>query len=291
MNVYDIVTEKICTALASGVAPWHKPWVGGPAGAPRNLISQRAYSGVNTLLLGLSGYSNPDWLTYKQATGLGGNVRKGEKSTVIVFFTQFGPTPKAGAATADPQTRAAMLRYYNVFNVEQCDGLPSPAAAAAVTSHHEPIDVAEAIAAGYVDGPTVDRFGTSAWYRPSSDHVSVPSLHAHINPAAFYSTLFHELAHSTGHSSRLDRAGITETAHFGTATYSKEELVAEIAAAFLCSTAGLDCTIPQSASYCAAWLKVLKGDSRMIISAASQASKAANRILGPQDALESFHAS
>jgi|TARA_R110000824_G_C15195934_1_gene675263 antirestriction protein ArdC len=277
MSVYDIVTEKICAELERGVVPWQKPWVGGDQ-APANLISKRAYTGINPLLLSLSGYSSPYWLTYKQAAELGGTVRKGEKSSLVVFYAKLQSKTRT-LENGDPDT-FAMLRYYNLFNVTQCDGIEGHIPAVP-TRTIEPLDAAEAILEGYADKPAIDDHVSAAWYRPSLDLIGIPPRDTFTSADGYYSTLFHECIHSTGHVSRLDRQAVTGgKANHGSETYSREELIAELGAAFLCADAGIENTIPQSAAYCASWLKALKGDSKLIISAASGASKAARYITG-----------
>lgn len=273
MNIYDTITNRIIDQLERGVAPWTQPWRGGASGAPANFVSQRNYSGINTLLLGLSGYTSRYWLTYRQAVALGGHVRKGETGTPIVFVSAFDSKTET-KRDGTPQ-RVAFLKTYSVFNVTQCDGVDT--AADVPVTPVAPVEAAEAIAAGY-DGPSRDLHADRAYYRPATDHVAVPALDRYAKAASYYNTLFHELIHSTGHASRLSRAAVVDVQHFGNALYSREELVAEVGAAFLCATAGLE-TVAASASYCQSWLTVLKADNRLIVSAASQASAAANYIL------------
>jgi len=276
MTVYEIVTGKICAELERGVVPWRKPWVGGDQ-APANLISKRAYTGINPLLLSLSGYSSPYWLTYKQAAELGGTVRKGEKSSLVVFYAKLQSKTRT-LENGDPDT-FAMLRYYNLFNVTQCDGINGHIPVVP-TRMIEPLTAAEAIIDGYRDKPSIDDHVSAAWYRPSLDLIGMPPRDTFTSADGYYSTLFHECIHSTGHASRLDRVGVSKEQKRGSETYSKEELIAELGAAFLCADAGIENTIPQSAAYCASWLKALKGDSKLIVSAASGASKAARYITG-----------
>jgi antirestriction protein ArdC len=277
MTVYDIITNQIIDQLQAGVAPWRKPWACAAAGAPANFVTKRPYSGINTLLLGMSAYASPYWLTYKQAAALGGNVRKGEKGTAIVFW-------KIGERqTADGDTeKSFVLRYYTVFNIAQCDNLPD-AAPVDAPREVQGIPAAEAIWQGYRDRPTLSTAGTAAFYNPAADSITLPAPASFTTDENFWATLFHEAAHSTGHSSRLDRL---KPATFGSETYGKEELVAELAAAFLCADAGIVNTLPQSASYLQGWITALKGDSRLLITAAAAAQRAAHYITGkaPQQA-------
>jgi antirestriction protein ArdC len=275
-TVYDIVTDKICAELEKGVAPWNKPWIGGES-APANLLTRRPYTGINPLLLSISGYTSPYWLTYKQAATLGGNVRKGEKSATVVFFSKIKSKTKT-LPNGEPDT-FAMLRYYHLFNVAQCDGI-SEHVPVPVKNEIPPLAAAETVVAGFAGRPTIVT-ESAAWYHPGRDVVGMPPKETFISAEGYYSTLFHELVHSTGHESRLGRHDKKTTkAAFGSETYSKEELVAEIGAAFLCADAGIDNTIPQSAAYCQSWLNALKNDTRLIVSAASHAGKAARHITG-----------
>ncbi len=278
-DVYQIVTEQIIEMLKQGTVPWRKPWTtGGPEYAPRNLISNKAYTGINVFLLGtMSPYDSPYWLTYKQATALGGTVHKGEKSSICVFWKQYD---KEDLAEPEGKKTIRVLRYYRVFNVEQCDGITAPELQKPDTFNSDPIEAAEAIQLAMPNRPLVQYGGNSAFYRPSTDSVNVPERNRFEKPEEFYSTLFHELAHSTGHESRLNRPGITEPHRFGSENYSKEELVAEMAAAFLCAHCGIEtATIENSAAYIQGWIRALSGDHRLAVTAASAAQKAANYIL------------
>jgi antirestriction protein ArdC len=271
-TVYQIITEQILKQLEAGVAPWHKPWA---TELPENLVSGRAYRGINVFLLASQGYGSPYWLTYKQATERGGHVRRGEHGTKVVFWK----FDKYEAEDADGQTverTSAILRYYTVFNAEQCEAVPAPAPARVVN----PIEECERIVAGMPNPPA---FGQSdkAWYRPATDTVGMPARGSFESGEAYYSTLFHELTHSTGHPKRIGREGIERLNTFGSESYSKEELVAEMGAAMLAGVAGIERrTLANSAAYLKSWIDVLKADSRMVVFAASQAQKAADYILG-----------
>jgi|TARA_R110000787_G_scaffold39484_5_gene98912 antirestriction protein ArdC len=276
-TVYDIVTAKICDELEKGTVPWQRPWVGGGQ-MPANLITKRPYSGINPLLLSLSGYASPFWLTYKQAAAAGGQVRKGEKSTLVVFYAKLESKTRTKKDEA-PET-FSILRYYNLFNIGQCDNLDALVPVLA-ENDTPPIEAAESIVAGYSDKPTIDGNAGAAWYSPNLDLLGMPARETFTSADGYYSTLFHECIHSTGHVSRLDRKGVgTKAVGYGSATYSKEELIAELGAAFLCAEAGIENTIEQSAAYCASWLQALRGDSKLIVSAASGAGRAARYITG-----------
>lgn len=271
-SVYQIITEQIIQQLEQGVAPWRRPW---NVAHPANLVSKRNYRGINVLLLAIRGYGSPYWLTYKQAAVLGGNVRRGEHGTKVVFWKR----DKYETETPDGETverTSAICRYYTLFNVEQCDGIKSPQPSRAVN----PIAECEQIIATMPHAPGFVQ-DARAWYRPSTDTVGMPARDAFDTGEVYYSTYFHELTHSTGHASRLGREGIEKLEQFGSESYSKEELVAEIGAAMLCGVAGIaPQTVSGSASYLQSWLRVLKADSRIVISAASAAQKAADYILG-----------
>lgn len=278
-TVYEMVNERILSALESGVAPWRRPW--SAIGGARNLHSGKAYRGVNALLLGLSPYSSPWWLTYKQAADLGGNVRKGEKSDVAVFWKiSHVKDEETGKVRSIP-----MLRYFRVFNLEQCDGVRIPKGRDVETyrgvTDADRIAAAECVVAGYV-GPTISHGGDAAYYRPATDSVQMPELETFETVHRYYSTLFHELGHSTGHDSRLDRFGGQYAVHrFGSAEYGREELVAEMTAAYLCGETGiLPDTADQSAAYLDSWRRAIKADVRAVVVAAGAAQKAADLILG-----------
>jgi antirestriction protein ArdC len=276
-SVYEIVTRQILAELEKGVVPWRKPWRTLP---PANLISKKQYRGINTFLLALAGYGSQYWLTYRQAQALGGNVRRGERGTKIVFWK----FDKYETETADGETEnrtSAFLRYYTVFNLEQTEGLKALLALPPA----RPIESAETIIAGMPNAPAYER-GFLACYTPSTDTVTMPSPTAFHSQAEYYSTMFHELVHSTGHAKRLTREGFDRPQQFGSESYSREELVAEMGSAMLCGVAGIEqATLANSAAYLKSWIARLKSDSRLIISAASAAQKAADYIRGesPED--------
>src|SRR6201987_1671271 len=252
-SVYEIVTERILAELENGQVPWRKPWRTLP---PANLVSKKPYRGINTFLLALAGYGSQYWLTYRQAQALGGNVRKGEHGTKIVFWK----FDKYETETADGETeerKSAFPPYYTVFNLEQTEGLKALLALPPA----QPIESAEAIVSGMPNPPAFDQ-GFRASYAPFTDTVTMPSRTAFDSQAEYYSTLFHELTHSTGHAKRLSREGFDKPSHFGSESYSKEELVAEMGSAFLCGMSGIEReTIPNSAAYLKGWMQRLKADN------------------------------
>lgn len=287
-DLYQTVTDQIVELLEAGTAPWKSSVLGTPIGRPMSLTTGRPYRGVNVFLLAMAGlaggHGSAYWVTYKQAKALGGQVRKGEKGTLVVFWKTLGDDeidPKTGR----PEKRF-VLRYYRVWNAGQCDGLTPPDAGSQPEPvQHDPIDAADAVLAGFAapEGPSV-RHGEfpAASYAPAVDEVRMPFTGRYADMPSFYCDCFHELGHSTGHKSRLDRWGDAGPAtSFRSDSYSREELVAEMTAAFLCGHCGVSpSTIESSASYLAGWVERLKGDKRLVIAAAGQAQKAADLILG-----------
>jgi antirestriction protein ArdC len=275
ISVYDIVTEQIIQQLESGVAPWRKPWHTSP---PVNLISKKPYRGINVFLLAFAGYGSQYWLTYHQAQALRGNIRRGEHGTKIVFWKC--KTRETESADGEIEERkSAFLRYYTVFNLEQTEGLK----ALLTLPPALPIQSAEEIVKVMPNPPAFEQDSRAA-YIPSSDTVTMPSRTAFQSQAEYYSTLFHELVHSTGHAKRLGREGIEKIQPFGSEDYSKEELVAEMGSAMLCGAAGIEqATIGNSAAYLRSWINRLKADSRLVISAARAAQEAADYIRGESE--------
>lgn len=278
---YEKVTNALIESLQSGVAPWRKPWTGT---VPMNGETHRPYRGINTLVLGCAPFADPRWLTWNAIQRLGGKVRKGERSRPIVFWKFWEVHDESTGEIID---RVPILRYYSVFNVEQTDGLRlTPLSDLIPTANHSPIAAAEAIVANMTQRPMIQHGQQGAYYAPLLDKVGMPDRERFGRIEAYYSTLYHELAHSTGHSSRLNRDEVVKATRFGGEDYSREELVAEFTAAFLCNHAGIDSTREQSAAYLGSWLKALRNDVRMAVWAAGRAQKAADYILGlnPDDA-------
>jgi len=282
-DAYEIVTNKLIDALEQGTVPWDKPWKDRAGNGPMSMSTKRAYRGINVWILSvesmLKGYTSPYWLTFKQAQALGGSVRKGEKGTQIVLWKRFRKEVEENGAKVEKSF--AMLRYFTVFNVEQCDDVEAPAAAEEIEDH-DPIEAAEKIVSDWTSRPSIQHGGNRACYMPAFDIVQMPERGQFDAAESYYNVLFHELAHSTGHESRLKRKSLIHPAPFGSEDYSHEELVAEFAAAFLTGEAGIEVPVTRSASYLANWLKVLKNDRKMLVSAAAQAQKAADLVLGVQ---------
>lgn len=283
MNNTDIakqITEKFIAAIEAGTAPWQKSWTG-EAGAPCNFITKRPYRGINALLLSMMPYSSPFWMTFNQAKAKGGSVRKGEKSTMVVFWKIIEKDQK----DSDEKKKIFFLRYYRVFNLEQIDGIEVPALPES-KSAAEKIEICEKMLA--TDRIASIRFGGgSAFYNPKLDYIQLPTLDQFASAEQFYCVAFHEAVHSTGHKSRLDREELVGIAASNRESYSKEELTAELGASFLCNAAGIlnDVVFDNSASYLAGWLKMLKADPNLILSAASKAQRASDYILGASASL------
>ncbi|MEX1098005.1 MAG: zincin-like metallopeptidase domain-containing protein [Planctomycetales bacterium] len=280
-DIYEGITARVVQQLEAGTVPWRKPWSGGPSGHPRNLASQRPYRGVNVFLLGCSPFELPFWLSFRQARALGGHVRRGEKATLIVFWRWL---EREDGETGELR-RFPLLRQFSVFNVEQCELPPGtvPSLPDVSPREFEAIDACERIVAGMPDPPTILHGGAEALYRPATDTVRVPEPERFDSAETYHATMFHELVHATGHSSRLNRPEVTGDIRFGTRDYSREELVAEMGAAFLCGHAGIDnAVIESSAAYIAGWLTRLRGDKRLVVHAAAAAQKAADYVLGRQ---------
>jgi antirestriction protein ArdC len=285
------VTAKVLEALEGGTIPWEKPWR--TAGLlPTSATTGKVYRGINVWLLSMesaiAGYDSPYWLTYNQAKALGGNVRKGEKGTLVVLWKRIKVTDKDAEEEGAKKT-IAMLRHYTVFNLNQTENVTLPPRFDLPEFEPvEPGDAVEAVLAGYTDGPTIThRTGISAHYTPDTDEVTLPALDQFNDEVGYSSTLLHELTHSTGHASRLNRFERNgEPQHFGSERYAREELVAEMGAAMVAALAGTDHRIEQSAAYVENWLGALKDDKSLVITAAQQAQRAVDRILGTNPEVE-----
>jgi antirestriction protein ArdC len=249
-----------------------------------SLATLKPYRGINVLLLASQGYASPHWITYQQAVRLGGYVRKGENSTLVTFWKR-SPYTRRNDETGEDETRQGfILRYYRVFNLSQTGGIAENLGLSLAGSPRTPdIEKAQAIVQKMPHAPRFEQ-SNAAWYRPLTDTVGMPDRMLFTSAEEYYSTLFHELIHSTGHPSRVGREGIENVHSFASESYSKEELVAELGAAFLCGTVGISpATVSNSASYLQSWISRLRGDLRLIVSAASQAQNAADLILGSQN--------
>ena len=280
--IYQMVTDKIVQALEEGTVPWHRPWrVEG--GVHMNLKSKRPYRGGNQFVLDIvamtEGYTSPYWLTYKQAEEMGGQVRKGEKSTFVYFFKPIKITTDEKDKEGNKVVKTIpLLRYYRVFNAEQVDGieekLPKPDEK---EREFKPIEICERMLKGMPNPPKLSHGGDRAVYSPDKDAIRLPGRKQFDSPEAYYLTSFHEHAHSTGHKKRLGRVKSWTT--FGSDPYAKEELVAEMASAMLASLAGVEIKVEQTAAYIQSWIKRFKEDKKLLVSAGAQAQRACDYIL------------
>ena len=278
-SVYEMVTERIIEQLEQGVIPWEKPWTGIRSGA-YNRISKKSYSLLNQMLLKHKG----EYATFKQWQDLGGHVRKGEKSEIVVFW-KIQPIEEEMEDGTKEVKQIPLLRYFNVFHISQVDGV-EPLSKDAL-NEIEPIEKAESILYSYwtKENITVEHVaGDKAYYSPSLDMIHLPLFEQFISANEYYSTAFHESIHSTMKESRCDRAEDRKgkLVAFGSNDYSKEELVAEIGSASLMNIIGIETnkSFRNSSAYIQNWLSVLKNDVKFIVSASSKAEKAVDYILG-----------
>ena len=273
MDTYAEVTARIIDQMENGVIPWEKPWVA--SGKAISHATGKPYSLLNQLMLSRPG----EYLTFKQCQQAGGKVKKGEKTSMVVFWKWIEQEDEE----THEKKEVPFLRYYNVFHIDQCEGITAKHTTEAVfPDGAEVLEAAQEIVYDYLGRTGVKLShteGDQAFYRPATDEVVLPIRKQFVSTAEYYSTVFHELTHSTGHPARLNR--LARPSFFGTEDYSKEELVAEIGAAALVNHVGLETgsSIRNSAAYIQNWLKVLKDDKRFIVSAAGRAEKAVNLIL------------
>lgn len=282
-NLYDEITAKIINELEQGRLPWVQPWgtaAKAPLAMPRNAATARQYSGINILILWGTvvqyGYPTQHWLTFRQALSLGGNVRKGERGTTVVYADRCTPEDEKRRAreTGEEAGSIPFLKRFTVFNTAQCEGLPEDVAIEAPPPPPHMIEPrVEALI--WATGIDFRIGGNQAFYVPAHDYVQVPPPQAYFEPIDWHRTALHELGHATGHASRLGR---DMSGRFGTRKYAFEELVAEMNAAFCCASLGVVPTV-RHADYIGSWLEVLREDNRAIVRAASQASKAADWLL------------
>ena len=294
-NVYEIITNVIVERVQeTGILPWKCPWImeqGGGIVEPRNFVTDKPYRGVNSLLLNFMGYKSPYWLTFNQCQTLKGQVKKGEKGTPIIYWKNIQKTITETDEKGEvkEKTLPPIIKYSTVFNVLKCEGLEIKEIIPYMTLENEKIELAEKIYSNFVGAPDVVFDFNYASYSRETDLVNVPEITSFNFSDEYYSTLFHELIHSTGHEKRLNRKSlINATGIFKRGeSYCKEELIAEIGNSFLCAYAGL---IPQtfdnSVSYIKGWLDEIKANPKMLIEASSQAQKAVDLILGKTQNLD-----
>ena len=272
MDIFKMITDRVIAQMESGEIPWEKPWIS--AGQCISHTTGKPYSLLNQMMLNRPG----EYVTYKQCIEEGGHVRKGEKSSMVVFWKWL----KVMDDETQEEKEVPMLRYYNVFHIDQCEGIAAKYQQE-MPENAQPDNTAETIITDYISRSgvkVVHKQGDRAYYRPSTDTITLPMIQQFNSTSEYYSTLYHEAVHSSGHHTRLDR--LDKTAFFGTEQYSKEELIAEIGAAALVNHCGIetDHSIRNNAAYIQNWLQVLRNDKRFIVSASAKAEKAVYMILG-----------
>lgn len=282
-SLYSEITDKIIAELEAGRVPWVQPWgtaaARAPLAMPKNAATERRYSGVNVLILWdavvAKSFVGQSWLTFRQALGLGSNIRKGEHGTTVVYADRFVPNDERKRAERDGDEPGAIpfLKRFTVFNTDQCENLPEGLVTAPAPMP-DGLILPEAEALIGATGADFRIGGDCAFYSPSHDYVQVPRPDAYFEPINWHRTALHEIGHWVGHKSRLAR---DQSGAFGSVLYAKEELVAEITSAFVCASLGIVPTV-RHADYLGSWLEVLREDNRAIVRAASAASKAADYL-------------
>ena len=273
MDIYASVTDRIIAQLEQGQIPWQKPWIS--SGKAISHATGKPYSLLNQMLLQRPG----ECITFKQCTEAGGHIKKGEKASFVCFWKWIEHEDEETGETKE----VPFLRYYNVFHIDQCEGISAKhTSETAFPDGASTVETAQEIIYDYLgrEGVKITHTeGDRACYKPYTDEIVLPLRKQFVNTAEYYSTVFHEISHSTGHPSRLNR--LNRAAFFGTEEYSKEELVAEISAAALVNHCGLESStsLRNNAAYIQNWLKVLKDDKRFIVNVAGKAEKAVNLIL------------
>jgi antirestriction protein ArdC len=277
-DIHLAITERFINQLRAGSVPWQRPWQG-----VMNIASRKNYRGINSLTLGLSKFASPFWMTFRQAHELGGHIRKGEKSAPIIYYKFLEKRDPSGNAVFTAKGKAAtvpFLRWSNVFNLEQTEGVEAPELTAPPVNAR-PLGRAEELVRQTNLCP-IRKEGFAAAYSPHEDIIHMPPTGLFRSPEDYYHTLFHEMTHATGHASRLDREGITNPIKFGSDRYSKEELIAELGAAFLSNDAGIldQVRFENSTAYLGSWISKFESEPTLLISAASHAQRSFNWVAG-----------
>jgi antirestriction protein ArdC len=293
-NIYDKINDQVLEGLEKEGLNWFRPWKSGQANQPMNYSTGKFYRGFNIFMLNFEmvdkEYEYNQWMTYKQAKAKGGQVKTGSKSTDVYFYKVSYQNTKTGEYSDTPTgdlkdwRKTFAIRYFKVFNIAQTEGLEPLPVEDFEPTEDQTNEMAKKLSTGYLEREsiTINPFGRSASYNLTRDHIEMPSLETFCDSDSYYKTLFHEMAHSTGHESRLKRATLMDVAHWGDATYSKEELVAEISAMYLVGILGLE---PQdstfnSQAYIKGWCKHLRDKSRECVNAMQQATKVVEFIQG-----------
>jgi len=279
--IYQKVTDMIIEKLQSGIIPWKKTWT---TAYPKNFVSGLEYKGINILLLGLHDFESNYWLTFKQCKDLGGSIIKDSHSSLVVFWKPYVNiariTDKENEETSEANINF-LLRYYYVFNIAQCNLPENVLQKHNIMSTNPKLLQAEQIIQKYPNPPEIvtNNLIPNPRYLPRLDKIEIQSITNFHTSDDYYASLYHELVHSTGAKHRLARRGIIDTIQFGSENYSKEELVAEIGASYLCNISGIQKTIDNQSAYIQNWLQALNNDNHLILIAASQAQKACDYIL------------
>ena len=284
-DVYEKINSQILAALDKGVVAWRAQWKPASDGRfPHNASTRRNYHGSNVWLLGLSrllqGYQSNGWLTYNQCKSLKGNVKRGEHGTPITFW-RFIIKNKVNPETGETEiNNMPLLRYFTVFNLDQCENLKMPEKDVEIKPEFSPIESCENVVSGYPSPPTIAQGFNECSYSPSRDIVSMPFPDQFVSPDMYYESLFHELTHSTGHPCRLDRFTSNEAEYnAGREAHSYEELVAEMGSSYLMGYTGAALNVSNSAAYIKHWRDKITEDPRLIVRASSHAQKAVDHIL------------
>jgi len=278
IDVYTIVTNRIIEHLEKGVIPWRKTWA--DAGLPKNLITGNQYRGINVWLLNTLGYQQNLFLSFKQVQDFGGHVKRGEMAHEVVFWKWL---EKENEETKKKE-KIPLLRYYNVFNIAQCEGIPVEKIPPIIERNNNPIETCEKIIEDMPKRPTIVHNEQRAYYHKLDDFINVPKIESFNKSEDYYGTLFHELVHSTGHIDRLNRKELIESKGMRTDKYAIEELTAEMGASYLKSYAGIPIEqLENNASYIQSWLEHLRNDKKFIVYASSHAQKATDYIFNVQN--------
>jgi antirestriction protein ArdC len=273
-DIYQIVTNHIIENLEKGIVPWQQPWT--DAGLPQNLITKKPYKGINVWLLSALKYQQNYFLTFNQIKELGGSVKKGEKSQMVVFWKWI---EKEDEKTKEVK-KTPLLKYYSVFNIDQCTGIPKEKIPVKEERENNPIEVCEKVISEMPNKPIIQYEEQKAYYHTGKDYVNMPKLETFVNSERYYGTLFHELVHATGHGERLNRKELMEQKGPQTRDYAIEELTAEMGASYLKSFTGIPHqNFEDNIAYIQHWLEKLKKDKKFIVHASGQAQKAVDYIL------------
>jgi antirestriction protein ArdC len=282
-DTYTRITAFVMEQLEKGEVIWRKGW--NELGFPKNITTGNTYKGWNSILLNfttiLNGYKTPYFTTYKQAIDAGGTIRRGQKGFIIVYWATVENKSKLIEVDGEKEYLTYRVpKCHTVFNIDQTHGIAYPKVEKQFRSHTEKIYACEKLIQSMPEKPTIINCGDEAYYDKITDRISIPLVERFHSDEEYYKTLFHELAHSTGHKKRLNRAELMQSDGFGKELYGKEELTAELTAAFLCAVCGIEQqTIANSAAYIQGWLNVLKNNKKLILKAAAQAQSAADYIL------------